>query len=71
MPTRSGRPYLLDEISESQIVNMNSEILQKLEEVIGHLITVEHNQIKYQLEIDARLAEFEKNRIDHLFPNPS
>ena len=61
MPTRSSRPYLFDEISESQTANMTSEVIQKLEEVIGRLITVEHNQIKHQLEIDARLAEFEKN----------
>jgi len=29
---------------------------------MGRLITVEYNQIKHQLEIDAQLAEFEKNR---------
>ena len=52
MSTHSGRPYLLDEISESQTANINSEVLQKLE-VIGYLITVEHNQIKHQLERDA------------------
>ena len=40
---------------------MNSDILQKLE-VMSHLLTIEHIQIKHQLEIDARLAEFEQNR---------
>jgi len=39
---------------------MNSEILQKLE-VMGHLLIIQHNQIKHQLEIVARLAEFEQN----------
>ena len=29
---------------------------------MSHLLTIEHNQIKYQLEIDTRLAEFELNR---------
>ena len=39
---------------------MNFKILQKLE-VMGHLLTIEHNQIKHQLEIDAQLAEFKQN----------
>jgi len=61
MPTRSSRPFLLGETSKSQNANMNSDILQKLE-VMSHLLTIEHIQIKHQLEIDARLAEFEQNR---------
>ena len=47
MPTRSGKPYLLDEISESQTANMTSEVIQEPEEVISRLITVEHNQLKH------------------------
>ena len=62
MPTRSGRSYQFNEISESQAAIMNSEVLQKLEEVLSRLLTVEQNQVKLQLEVDARLAEFEQNR---------
>jgi len=59
MPTRSGRPYLLDEISESQAAIMNSKVLHKLEEVMSRLLTVEQNQVKLQLKVDTRLTEFE------------
>jgi len=52
MPTRNGRLYLLDKISGFQTANMNSKVLQKLKEVQGRLLTLEHNQIKHQLEID-------------------
>ena len=46
---------------------MDSEFFQKLEE---HLLTIKHNQIKYQLEIDAQLAEFEQNRERSPTPQP-
>ena len=62
MPTRNSKSYLLDEISESKAAIMNSEVLQKLEEVLSRFLVVEQNQVKLQLEVDARLVEFEQNR---------
>ena len=59
---RSSRLYLFDEISESQASIMNFKVLQKLEEVLSRLLAVEENQVKLQLEVDARLAEFKQNR---------
>ena len=70
MSTCSDRPYLFDEFSKFQTANKNSEVLQQLEEVLGHLITIEHNQLKYQLEIDARLDEFEQNHDQSPTPQP-
>ena len=41
---------------------MNFEVLQKLKDVLSHLLSVEQNQVKLQLEVDDRLVEFERNR---------